>query len=66
MTLESEDAAYFRDSPAVGVESVKRGKRLVALLESCAKNVLAQYDMEIRAGGEPNYPQWADDLLKGK
>lgn len=31
-----------------------------------ALNAMAQYDAEIRAGGEPAYPQWAADLLQAR
>lgn len=29
-----------------------------------AIDAMAEYDAEIRAGGEPIYPQWAADFIK--
>ena len=32
-------------------------------LRRMAKEALHEYQVVISAGGEPSYPQWADDLL---
>jgi hypothetical protein len=32
-------------------------------LRAMAQEAVAEYQSVLRAGGEPNYPQWADDIL---
>lgn len=32
-------------------------------LRAMAREAMAQYQMETHAGGEPMYPQWAEDVL---
>lgn len=50
MTIENLDG----DKVAVSAEELKR----------MARDAIAEYDVQIRAGGEPVYPQWAADILK--
>lgn len=50
MTIKNLDG----DKVAVSPEELKR----------LAKEAMAEYDAQIRAGGEPVYPQWAADILK--
>jgi len=35
----------------------------IGRLRQMAKEALQEYQAAITAGGEPSYPQWADDLL---
>lgn len=39
---------------------------LIPSIERAAQLALDHYDAEFRAGGEPHYPQWAEDTLRGK
>jgi len=32
-------------------------------LRAMAREALEQYQLALRCGGEPSYPQWADDIL---
>jgi hypothetical protein len=32
-------------------------------LRAMAREAVIEYEAETRAGGEPAYPQWADDIL---
>jgi hypothetical protein len=32
-------------------------------LQEMAKVAVAEYNSALRAGGEPDYPQWAEDIL---
>lgn len=61
------EAAYMNSD--IGVIVVEQGAiakvELTTDLER-AKMAMLEYDIEIRAGGEPHYPQWAADLINGK
>lgn len=35
----------------------------IGRLRQMAKEALQEYQAAINAGGEPTYPQWADDLM---
>jgi hypothetical protein len=35
----------------------------IARVRTLAEEARKQYDDELAAGGEPNYPQWIDDVL---
>lgn len=63
MTIEHLDGDRVAISPEAMTDYVK-ARNMKPMTKAAAKAMMAEYDADIRAGGEPHYPKEAADFLK--